>query len=497
MRGSGLEPEPGAARLGPADIPLDHDELVALGERVARMIADHLCSLPERPVFRPVPREVAARAEHEPPPMEGRAAAEVLEEFASWIEPYPFGNGHPRFWGWVNSPPTPIAIFGAALAAAMNPSVAGGNHAAVWVERQVTRWLATVLGFPPSAKGILTNGGSTATLTALTVARHRATDGRVRTKGLREGPGLTLYTSEEGHGCIRKSAELLGLGSDQVRILPTDEAFRMDVAALESAIRADVEAGLTPMAVVASAGTVNTGAIDPLEAIADVCRRWGVWLHVDGAYGAPAILTEAHRRELEPIGLADSVALDPHKWLYIPVEAGLVVVRDAESMRAASSLVPPYLQTDGNLDGVGGPPWFSEYGFQQTRDFRALRVWMALKHHGLSGYARAIEHDLSMARHLADRVDDREDLELLAAGLSIVCFRYRPAGLADSELDGLNQAILERLQLGGEAFITGTTLRGRFALRACFVNFRTATDDIDHLVDVVSSLGVALLRRSG
>jgi glutamate/tyrosine decarboxylase-like PLP-dependent enzyme len=246
----------------------------------------------------------------------------------------------------------------------------------------------------------------------------------------------------------------------------------------------------------ASAGTVSTGAIDPLREIAELCRRHGLWLHVDGAYGAPAVLSHHYREELAPMALADSIAVDPHKWLSIPVEAGLVLVRDAAAMRDTFSLVPPYLRTDGNPTGVAGPPWWSEYGFQQTRGFRALKVWMALKHYGIDGYARRIEESIELARYLHGRVSRSPALEALTdPGLSIVCFRYRPAAIAQDalRLDQLNQALLERLQLGGEVFLSGTTVRGVFALRACIVNSGTRRDDLDRLIEVVLRDGARLL----
>jgi glutamate/tyrosine decarboxylase-like PLP-dependent enzyme len=252
------------------------------------------------------------------------------------------------------------------------------------------------------------------------------------------------------------------------------------------------------MAVIASAGTVNTGAIDPISEVANVCQRHGVWLHVDGAYGGSAILSHRYQDELRSLARCDSLALDPHKWLYVPVDAGFVLIRDGDAMRSAFSLVPPYLRTDGSRAGVGGPPWFSEYGFEQTRSFRALKVWMALKHHGLSGYRSAIEHDLSLADRLAARVGRSPDLELFAPrSLSIVCFRYAPPALQSNKtaLNEVNQTILERLQLSGRTFLSSTVIDDTFWLRACVVNYRATDADVDRLTDLVASLGTALVSR--
>lgn len=479
---------PVAGSSGPApELDWSLAELERLTARAASLVTEHLTSIPDRPVFQPYPRELAEELLAEPMPRYGASSDAILDDFARLIEPYPFGNGHPRFFGWVNSPPLPIAVIGDALAAAMNPSVAGGNHAAVWLEHQVLGWLRSMVGLPASAAGLLVSGASAATVTALAVARHVATNGAVRSDGLQSGPGaLTVYTSEEGHSCIRKAVELLGIGSSNLRLIGTDADRRLDVGALEVAIADDLAAGRRPMAVAASAGTVNSGAIDPLAAVADVCRRRGVWCHVDAAYGGPAILTDRFATALAPLGEADSVALDPHKWLSIPIEAGAVFVRDAAAMRDAFSLVPAYLRTDEDPHGVGGPPWFSEYGLQQTRGFRALKVWMALKRYGVEGYRAAIDRTLDLAEHLAQRVEGDPRLALVARGLSIVCFRVRPDGSLDREAeDSANRAVLDAVQRGGEAFLSGTVLDGRFCLRACIVNFRTTRSDVDRLVDAV------------
>ena len=470
-------------------------EIRRIGYRAVDLIVEHLAEMPERPVFQAYPRALAEAMAHAPLPENGQPAGDVLDEFARDVAPYPFGNGHPRFYGWVNSPPTPIGVFADALAAAMNPSVAGGNHAAVHVERQVIRWMKELVGFPAEAMGLIVSGASVATLTGLAVARHVALArvGRnVREHGLQgDGATLVVYKGAEGHGCSQKAVELLGIGSANLRIVPSDDDLRLDPAALDAAMRSDIAAGRIPMAVVASAGTVNTGAIDPIGAIADICAEHGVWLHVDGAYGAPAILTAQYRDALQPISRADSLAVDPHKWMYVPVEAGVVLVRDAAAMRDCFSLVPPYLRIDGDEHGVLGPPWFSEFGVQQTRGFKALKVWMSLKHHGVNGYRRLIENDLALATHLANLVTDAGDFEcLVPRGLSIVCFRYAPSALRGDEpaLDALNRSVLSRMQLGGETFLSSTVIRGQFWLRACIVNHRASESDIEALVAVVRRL---------
>jgi len=467
------------------------DEIRRVGRLVVDLIADHVSRLPEGPVFHPVPPELSRELASTPPPLDPIPPDDVLRAFKENIEPYPFGNGHPRFWGWVNSPPAVMGIFADALAAAMNPSCAGGNHAAIYVEHEVLAWFKHLLGFPAQSAGLLVSGGSMATMTALAVARHLKSGVDVRADGLRSAPApFAFYMSSEAHGCARKAIELLGFGSRSIRTIAAGANYRMPPDELERAIEQDRAAGVRPIAVVATAGSTNTGAIDDLDAIADICRRHEVWMHVDAAYGGPAILSREYEGALRGVARADSVALDPHKWLFVPVETGLVLVRDAGAMRSAFSLVPPYLRTDASATGVGGPPWFSEFGFQQTRGFRALKVWMTMQQFGLNGYRAAIDDNIALARYLADRVGSAPDMEIMAPpSLSVVCFRVVERSLSGEDaLAALNRAILERLQLGGEAFLTSTELGGRFVLRACFVNYRSTREDVDRMLRAVRTI---------
>jgi glutamate/tyrosine decarboxylase-like PLP-dependent enzyme len=492
------------ARESGAEFSWSASEIRRVGHRVVELIAAHLTELPAGPVFRPVPAELADTWMSERLPERGESADAILDRLADGVSPYPFGNGHPRFYGWVNSPPAVIGVMAEALAAAMNPSVAGGNHAAVWIERQVLEWFKQLVGFPSDSMALLVSGGSTAAVTALAVARHAACARRgwdVRRNGMQttdpgvSAPRLVVYKGAESHGCNQKAVELLGIGSANIRTVPSDAALRLRPDALDRMIEDDLAAGHIPVAVVASAGTVNTGAIDPLAEVADACARHEVWLHVDAAYGGAAIVTEAYAQPLQALARADSIALDPHKWMYVPVDAGLVLVRHASAMRDAFSLVPPYLRTDGNLHGVQGPTWFSEYGPEQTRPFRALKVWAALRFFGRDGYRRLVEHDLELARHLADRVRSTPQFQLWEpTSLSIVCFRATQPESSDrpADLDSLNRQLLEDVQLGGEGFLSGTMLNGTFWLRACIVNPRASVTDIDAVFDAVQA---ALRRR--
>ena len=478
---------------------MDPDAFRRLGHAAVDLIADHLGGIRSRPVFAPMtPGERAALLEHALAD-DGVAPETLLAFVGREVFAHPMGNGHPRFFGWVNSPPAPVGIVADFLAAAMDPSCAGGDHAAIYVERAAVRWLMELVGFPVAGSmGLLVSGGSMASLTCLAAARHRAaaTDGwDVRARGLRGAPASpVLYLSEEGHSCMRKAAEVLGLGGDAVRTVPVDGSFRMDVGALRAAVAADRAAGRRPFCVAASAGTVNTGAIDPLDEVAALCQTEGLWFHVDGAYGAIGAADPALRDRYAGLGHADSVALDPHKWLSVPVECGCALVRDGRLLRDTWSLVPPYLRTEEGK-GFGGLPWYSEYGFQQTRGFRALKLWMTLQHLGRSGVAALVQRHITLARRLAAAVDAAPDLERVAPlELSVVCFRYAPPRWASdaARLDALNKHLVERIQAEGRTFLTGTVLRGRFALRACVLHYGTTEADVDALVDFVRDTGARL-----
>ena len=497
--------EPSDRGMGMA-LALDAEEFRRLGYRAVDLAAAHLAGIPAKPVFGPMTPDERRAVLQQPLPEAGLSPEAILDTFAREILPHPMGNGHPRFFGWVNSPPAPMGILAELLAAAMDPSCAGGDHAAIYLERCAVRWLMELVGFPTDAEGtmgLLVSGGSMASLTALAAARHRAAlqDGwDVRRDGLRDGADLTLYLSGEGHSCIRKAAELLGLGARSLRTVPVDDDLRLDVTALRGAIKADRAEGRRPFCVVASAGTVNSGTIDPLDAIADLCAEEGLWFHVDGAYGAVGVLDPAVAPRYRGMGRADSLALDPHKWLCVPVECGCALLRDGALLRETFSLVPPYIRIQTGAEkeegkGAGVPPWYSEYGFQQTRGFRALKLWMTLRHAGRAGLSRMIAGHNRLARHLAALVEGAPDLELVAAPeLSIALFRYTPASLKGdvARLDSLNKAIMEEVQEGGAAFLTGTVLRGAFALRACIVGYATTEADVAALVDEVRRVGAGL-----
>lgn len=452
-------------------------ELRAAAARAADIAVDHLVGLREQPVFRPFPPELAARWREEDWSDDPSDLQELLRDIATDVLAYPFGNGHGRFHAWVNPPPDRAGVLAAMLAAATNPSVAGGNHASVHLERQVIRWLCGMVGLPGGSGGVLLSGGSLATIVALAAARQAKAPFDARIDGLAGGPTLAVHACTEVHSCVTKAVELLGIGRRNLRLVDADPDGRLDPARLREALEADER---HPIAVVASAGSVSRGAIDPLEEIAAICRDHDVWLHVDGAYGAPAVLSERYAGALAGLSLADSVAVDPHKWLYVPVDAGALLVREPERLREAFTLVPSYLQVTHDPDGISDAPWIAEYTVEQTRPFRALRVWAALKSTGRAGYRALVDHDLDRAVQLAEAVAAHPELTLDSHRLSIVCFSCAGGG------DDLQADVARRIQLGGEAFLTTTVIEGRTVLRACFVNPLTTTEDVDALVELVA-----------
>ena len=477
------------------------DELRHASRVAADVTAGYLAQVGRRPVWQPVPEADRRWLTGQELPAVGRSLTDLLGDISARMLPYPMGNGHPRFFGWVNSAPSAAGVVVAPVAAALNPSCAGGEHAGVLLEHTVLRWLAELVGYPHGpGGGLLTSGASMATVIALAAARQRAAGQAgvdVRVEGLHGLPPLVMYVSAEGHSCLRKAAELLGVGSRQVRVVPVDDGFGMDVAALRALVTRDVRAGLRPFCVAASAGTVNTGAVDPLAAIADVAAEHGMWFHVDGAYGALGILAGDAAAGYAGLARADSLVLDPHKWLGVPVDCGCVLWRDPALTRATFSLVPAYLREEHD-DGLG---WFSEYGPEQTRPLRALRVWATMSHLGREGIVALVDTTVRLARTLAAMIEAAPDFELRApVGASIVAFRYRPPGVDDRRdewLDELNHSIPPAVQRRGRAFLTGTTLAGTGTLRACVLNPATTEDDLRVLLDEIRAVAAARLTGTG
>lgn len=478
---------------------LDPEDWAAMRELGHRMVDDmlnYLESVRERPAWQPIPKDVKAFLK-QPLPTEPQAPEQVYQDFVEKVLPYPLGNIHPRFWGWVIGTGTPLGVLAEMLAATMNPNLGGAEHVANYVELQVLDWCKQMLGFPPEASGILVSGGSMANLVGLAVARNARAGFDVRKQGMAGTPRpLTLYGSVEMHSSIQKAVELMGLGSDSLRKIPVDASFQIDIAALEAAIAADRAAGRQPFCIVGNAGTVNTGAIDDLNRLADICARGKLWFHVDSAFGALAAIAPDSRHLVSGMERADSIAFDLHKWMYMPYEVGCTLVRSGEAHRRTFSLTPDYL-AHGERGVMAGSVWLSDYGIQLSRGFRALKVWMSIKEHGIEKYGRMIEQNIAQARYLAQLVDNTPELERLApAPLNIVCFRFKAAHLDKQALNKLNEELLIQLHEQGIAVPSSTLLNGNYAIRVANVNQRSRREDFDVLVRETVRIGKSLVAQA-
>ena len=475
---------------------LDPDDWSA-ARKVAHQAVDdaitHLGGVRGRPSWRQPPQEVQSFF-NRPLPQGPTALAQVYDEVIEHVRPYPMGNIHPRFWAWFMGSGNFTGALADFLAAIDGSNLGGGNTAPVLVDRQVVRWLREMVGLPDSASGTLTSGGSAANLVALTVARNAKAGIDVRTEGIGNlAKPLRFYASDQIHSCHQKALEVLGLGQRALHLVPTDGAFRIDIAALEAAIAEDRRRGLAPAAVIASAGTVNTGAVDDLRAVGAVCRREGLWFHVDGCIGALLRIAPAHRHLVAGIEAADSVALDPHKWLHAPFEVGCALVRDARLHYGTFALHPEYLEEHPR--GVAGSAYLFDYGIELSRGFKALKVWMALKEHGAEKFGRLIDQNIMQAHYLAERVEAEPRLELMAPpSINIVCFRHRVPGGDEAAHKAFNTEIMLRLQEAGSATLSDTTLHGRHGLRVAIVNHRTRRADLDLLLGELLRTGTALQR---
>lgn len=471
-----------------SSLDVTDDALQEISSEATKLVAEYMATIGKRPVraenyagktTQSISTELSA---------EGIPLDQLLAECRTIFD-LSRHNGHPRFFGYVASPSTPIGAYADLIASALNANITcwRSGPAGTELERLIVIWLGSLIGYDQQAKGLLTSGGSMANMIALLIANRRKTGTDTSRRGLwNSGPPMTIYASEEVHMSIPKAADILGFGRDQVRMIACDERQRMRVDLLASRIEADLREGLRPFCVVGSAGTVNTGAVDPLTEIATIASEFGLWFHVDGAYGAPGVLDQRKRDLFAGLERADSVSLDPHKWLYVPVDAGCLLFRDAgAAMTAFSTEDADYIKTHGYSDEEAFAFW--DYGVELSRRFRALKVWLTLQYYGTRRIAEAISEDISLASYLGELVSNADDFELLApVELSICCFRYVPrAGMSDADLNQLNERIMALVQKGGRAYVSNATVNGRFALRACITNFRTTKADIEATVEAI------------
>jgi aromatic-L-amino-acid decarboxylase len=479
--------------------PQDWDQLLALGHRMLDDMFHHFQTLHEQPAWQPLPTRVV-EALDEPLPVAGQPVTEVYEEFLENVLPYTSGNRHPRAWGWVRGNGTPLAMLADMLASGINAHAGGGQQAPTLVEQQVLTWMKQVMGMPASSSGLLTSGCTTANMIGLAVARHAKAEFNVRKEGLQGSHHqLMVYTSSETHMWVRKSVEFLGLGTDSLRRIPTDSNYRIRLDDLERQIESDRKRGLCPIAVLGNAGTVNTGAIDDLQGMAELCRRQELWFHIDGAFGALLKMSPRYAPLVRGLELADSLAFDLHKWGYLPFDIGCLLVRDADLHNATFATEASYLEVAARGLLAGGLT-FTDRGIELSRSFKALKAWMSFKTHGIDAYAAMIEQNMEQADYLASLVTRNPRLELLAPRtMNIVCFRYVPLaeGWSSTQLNTLNRELVMRLQESGKFLISGTVLQGEYALRVANVNHRSRMEDFSALVDEVIDEGdlLAALER--
>lgn len=490
-----------ALRSRKAPIDMTPDEFRKAGYQVVDRIAELLGSLSRRPVTPgESPEKIRALLGNKKIPSQGAAADDLFKEAEDLLFDHSLFNGHPRFWGYITASPSPVGMLGDLLAAAINPNVAAWvlSPVASEIEAQAIRWIAELIGYPVSCGGLMVSGGNMANFVGFLAGRTAKVPWNIREQGLGGGAQQPLvYVSKATHTWIEKAADLFGLGTTAIRWIETDKNQQISIKALEKQITADRAEGYLPFMVVGAAGTVGVGAVDPLPEIGALCREQNLWFHVDGAYGAPAAALPEAPVQLRGLAKADSIALDPHKWLYNPLEAGCVLVRDPRALIDTFSFHPEYYNFD-NTKGDQSALNYYEFGPQNSRGFRALKVWLGLRQVGKEGYIQMIRDDIALAEELYKLADSHPQLQAVTHNLSIATFRYIPPGLSPDDpatgeyLNQLNQELLNRLQTGGEVFVSNAVVEGKYVLRACIVNFRTTLNDIEALPEIVVRLGKML-----
>jgi aromatic-L-amino-acid decarboxylase len=478
-----------------AELTLDPDDWESFRNLAHRMVDDALNeirTIRDKPVFVAPPLAVKKRLLEEPVPMDGQGEEQVYDQFLQDVFPYRNGNISPHFYGWVMGNGFPMGFMADMLAATMNPHMAGLNQSPRFVEEKVIDWFRELMGFPIGTTGLLLSGGSMANMTGLAVARYVKAGFDIKTEGLWSSPLLTIYCTAETHSWLKKSVEVMGMGTRSMRIVPMHADYKIDCDALRKMIREDRAAGIRPIAVIGTAGTVNTGATDDLEALADICKEEDLWFHVDGAFGALVAISPKLKHIVKGMERADSVGFDLHKWMYLPFECACLLVRDGEAHDKTFLNNATYLQVFDRGVMAGGTP-FSGRGLELTRGFKALKAWMSLKAYGFDRFAALIERNVAQAKELEALVESHPELEVVApVPLNIVCFRYVLPNRSTEDLNAINQEILWLLQERGLAVPSSTIIDDKFCLRAAIVNHRTRSEDLKRLVDSTVKIGEEL-----
>ncbi len=467
--------------------PENWQALAKLGDDVLEDMFDYLENVRERKVWQDIPENIK-QCFNESPPMKPLSSKEVYERVKHEILPYPPGNIHPRFWGWVNGTGTPFGLISELIIAAMNANTGGREHIANYVERQLVSWMREIFEFPANSSGLVTSGCSIANLIGITVARNQALDFDVRKKGIMAiKKPMILYGTSQMHSSIQKAMEILGLGSDSIHLIECDENASISIDNLRAQIKQDIEANLQPFVVVGNVGTVNSGTIDDILALRKICDEFNLWLHLDGAFGALLQLS-SNKYKIKGIELADSLAFDFHKWMHVNYDAGFVLIRDDKLHRDTFTLRPSYLASmERGL--AGGGYWFSEYGLQLSRGFRSLKVWMTIKRFGFDIFGRLIDQNIRQARYFADIIEKQDNIELVAkVNMNIVCFRYNPGEIDEEELELINKKILYAMYDRGIVAPSYTRIFGKYCLRIAITNHRSRLSDLDILLNELNEI---------
>jgi len=475
--------------------PENWNDIRALGHMMVDDMIDYLKNVGERKIWTPIPQPVKDGF-NRPIPHQPSDVFQVYKEFKENVLPYPGGNIHPKHFAWVQGTGTAMGALADLMAGVMNNNATVADQSALYVDKQVVNWCKELMNYPAGSGGVLVSGGSIANITAMIVARNTVI-ADAKNAGVYAAPGkLTAYCSSETHNCIGKAAEVIGIGNEQLRKIPVNDGFEIDTDALKARISEDKANGFIPFCIIGNAGTVNTAAIDPLDALLQIARNENIWFHIDGAFGALAKLVPAYKNKLKAIEQADSVAFDLHKWMYIQYEVGCVLFKDAAAHRKAFATAVDYLiHHERGL--AGGPENVTNYGMELSRGFKALKVWMSIKEHGLDKYAAMIAQNIEQAFYLAEEIQKHPALELLTpVTMNIVCYRYNPGNMNDEQLNTLNKELLMRMHETGVAGPSSTLLNGRYAIRAAITNHRTRRRHLDEMIAGTIELGDTIVKES-